>query len=174
MKDRASKKCLNPWFKFLAILCVAVFTLFAIFEMDRNHISLNIHKISRIFQEEESAEYILIAASGSNLESSVAVQFETSPAFLVVEESSRGYSSFSNNPASYDINAMRDFISEQRIEAVIAGTMEIGTYQMLNDSRVEVFTGVTGTVEEAFRKYRKHELVSFSRYYKNRRQNASL
>jgi hypothetical protein len=130
MKDRASKRCLNPWFKFLAILCVAVFTLLAIFEMEKNHISLNIHRISSLFQEEESAEYILVAATGADITSLVAAQFETSPVFLVVEEYSRGYSSFSNNPSSYDISAIRDFIRQQRVEAVIAGTMEIGTMEI--------------------------------------------
>jgi predicted Fe-Mo cluster-binding NifX family protein len=45
---------------------------------------------------------------------------------------------------------------------------------MLNSAQVEVYTGVTGTVEEALKKYKKHELVSFSRHYHSRRQNRSL
>lgn len=169
-KDRLSKKCLNPWYKFLAIFCVAAFTLFAIFEVDTKHMKINFTESSH---DEESVDNILIAASGASPKSSVAVQFETCPNFIVVNESTSEYVSFSNNPDSYNINAIKGFIRTQNIEAVITGTMEIGTYQMLTSSHVEVYTGVTGTAEEALKKLKKHELVSFSRRYYERNENNS-
>ena len=171
-KNRSSKKCFNPWSNFLAIFCVAALISVAIFVVDKSHIKLNF--IKSFFHKEDSADNILVAASGADPKSSVAVQFETCRYFLVVKESTDRYECFSNTTASYDINAVRDFIRLQDIEAVIAGTMDIGTYQMLNSAQVEVFTGVTDTVEEALKKYKKHELVSFSRHYHRRRQNASL
>jgi len=170
-KDRLSKKCLNPWYKFLAIFCVAAFTLFAIFEVNTNRMRINFTESSH---DEESAENILIAASGASPKSSVAVQFETCPNFIVVNESTSEYVSFSNDPDSYNINAIKDFIRTQNIDAVITGTIEIGTYQMLTSSHVEVYTGVTGTAEEALKKLKKHELVSFSRRYYERNENNSL
>lgn len=170
-KDRSSKKCFNPWFHFLSIFFVAAFTLFVIFEVDKDHIKFH---FSKSFHKEESEDNILIAAAGDNPKSYVAVQFETSHNFIVVKESTGEYECFSNYPTYYNKNTVRDFIRQQKIETVIAGTMEIGTYRMLNSFHVEVFTGVTGTVEEALRKYKKHELVSFSRHYYNRQLNTSL
>ncbi len=170
-KDRASKKCINPWYQFLAIFCVAALTMVIIFEVDTNRIKFDFLKR---FNKKEFEDTILIATTGDNPKGSVAVQFETCRNFIVVRESDGRYECYSNNPAMYDLNTVLNFIRQQNIEAVIAGTMNINTYQMLNSSHVEVYTSVTGTVEEALKKYKKHELVSYSRYYYDKRQNASL
>ena len=169
-KDRSSKRCINPWFQFLAIFCVAALTLFIIFEVNLNRINLNFFKS---FFKEDSDDNILIAASGAYPNSSVAVQFETCRNFFVVNESTGKYECFSNNPASFDKNILRDFVSQREIETVIAGTMEIDTYQLLNSSHIEVYTGVTGTVEDALKKHKKHELVSYSRYF-NMQKNETV
>lgn len=176
-KDRLSRNCFNPWFQFLAIFCVAAFTMLAIFVADKNHIKIRLNQLGFIksfFHKEDSSDNILVAAMGNDPKSSVAVQFETCQYFLVVKKSRDQYEYFSNSPASYNVNTVRDFIRLQNIEAVITGTMNIGTYQMLSSSKIEVFTGVTGSVEEALKKFKKHELVSFSRHYFNRRKNTSL
>ena len=172
-KDRASKKCINPWFKFLAIFCVAALTLFMIFKMEPNQIKFNFRNVFKSFSNKDSDDNILIAASGADPKSSVAVQFETCRNFFVVNESTGKYECFSNNPASFNKNTLRNFISQRRIETVIAGTMEIDTYQLLNSSHIEVYTGVTGTIEDALKKYKKHELVSYSRYF-NRQKNETV
>lgn len=175
-RNRASRKCVNAWFKFLAIFCVAGITLFTIFEVDSKSIKINTPDIDFFdgSHDEGSAEKILIAASGASLNNSVAVQFETCSSFIVVNESTGEYVFFSNSQDTYDINAMRSFIKKQNIEAVITGTMEINTYQMLSSSRVEVYTGVTGTAEKALKKLKKHELVSFSHYYSDRKNGNFL
>ena len=175
-KDRSSKRCLNPWFKFLAIFCVAALTLFMIFEVDSNQIKFNFRNVFNVFKrfsKEDSDDNILIAASGTDTKSSVAVQFETCRNFFVVNESTGKYECFSNNPASFDKNTLRDFVSQREIETVIAGTMEVDTYQLLNSSHVEIYTGVTGTVEDALKKHKKHELVSYSRYF-NMQKNETV
>jgi len=177
-KDRSSKRCINPWFQFLAIFCVAALTLFIIFAMNSNRIKFNFRHthITNVFKrlfKEDSDDNILIAASGADPKSSVAVQFETCQNFFVFNESTGKYECFSNDPASFDKNILRDFISQREIETVIAGTMEIDTYQLLNSSHIEVYTGVTGTVEDALKKYKKHKLVSYSRYF-NRQKNETV
>ncbi len=164
-KDRSSKRCLNPWFQFLAIFFVAALTLFMIFEVNSNQIKFNFRNVFKSFSKEDSDDNILIAASGVNPKSSVAVQFETCRNFFIVNESTGKYECFSNDPASFNKNTLRDFVSQREIETVIAGTMEIDTYQLLNSSHIEVYTGVTGTVEDALKKHKKHELVSYSRYF---------
>ena len=175
-KDRSSKRCINPWLQFLAIFCVAALTLFMIFEVDSNQIKFNFRNVFNVFKffsKEDSDDNILIAASGADPKSSVAVQFETCRNFFVFNESTGKYECFSNNPASFNKNTVRDFINQQKIETVITGTMEIDTYQLLNSSNVEVYTGVTGTVEDVLKKYKKHELVSYSRYF-NRQKNETV
>ena len=172
-KDRSSKRCINPWFQFLAIFCVAALTLFMISEDNSNQVKFNFRNVFKRFSKEDSDDNILIAASGVNPKSSVAVQFETCQIFFVVNESTGKYECFSNNPASFNKNTLRDFISQQKIETVIAGTMEIDTYQLLNSSHIEVYTGVTGTVEDALKKHKKHELVSYSRYF-NMQKNETV
>lgn len=164
-KDRSSRKCVNPWFRFLAIFCVAGFTLSMIFAEDSNRINFGFFKG---LSKDDSDDNILIAASGVNLDSFVAAQFETCRNFLVVNESTGKYDCFSNNPASVNTSTLRDFVNRQNIETVIAGTMGIDTYQLLSSLNIEVCTGVTGTVEEALKKHKKNNLVSYSRYFKNK------
>jgi len=158
--DREQKHCLNAWYKFAAIFCVAAITVFAIFELEKNHIQFHFKGSS-----DESAEYILIAASGPTLKSPVAVQLETCSDFLLVDESTNHFTSFKNTPESFNLTALKDFMDRQNIEAVITGTMEIGTFQLLTASNIEVYSGVTGTAGDAVKKHRKHELVTFSKYY---------
>ncbi len=173
--DRLSKKCINPWFKFLAIFCVASLTLFMIFEVDSNKIkfnSRNVFKSLNIFErfsKDDSDDYILIASTGADPKSSVAVKFETCRNFFVVNESTGKYESFSNDPASFNKNILMDFVRQREIETVITGTMEIDTYRLLNSSHIEVYTGVTGTVEDALIKHKKHEIVSYSRFFNRQR-----
>ena len=169
-RDYLSKKCINPWLKFLSIFCIAAVTLFIIFEVNTQRINGNY--FNNILKE-KADDSILVAATGVDMKSSVAVQFETCQNFIVVDESSGTYEYFSNNQSLNNVQTVRDFIRKKNIETVIAGTMEIGTYQMLHSSQVEVYTGVTGTVGDALKKNKKHELISFRRYY-NRRRNTSI
>jgi predicted Fe-Mo cluster-binding NifX family protein len=161
--ERLQKNCLNAWYKFLVIFCFAVLTVFVIFEMEKNHIRIDFGKSSKM--NEESVDYILIASTGTNIASPVAVQFETCKNFILVDEKTNGYASISNSLGSYTPVELRGFIRKQNIEAVITGTMEISSFKTLTSAHVEVFTGVIGTVEEALRKYRRKELVSFSHHY---------
>ncbi|MBW7995926.1 MAG: hypothetical protein FVQ81_05000 [Candidatus Glassbacteria bacterium] len=172
--DRVAKKCFNPWFNFLLIFSVAALTLAAILVLDGNHVKFSFARLNFVrsfFDDDSPGDNILVAATGSDPASSVAVQFETCPYFLVVRESGGQYDYFSNSRSRFNENAMREFVHQQNIEAVITGTIEIGTFQALNASRVEIFTGVTGRVEDALKKYRKNELVTYSRHYHNRRPN---
>ena len=168
--DRTLKKCMDPWYQYLIIFCVAAFFLTTIFVLHKSPIKNSFNKlyfIKGFFKDEESRENLLVAATGNDPESSVAVQFETSRYFLVVRRSGGKYEYFSNT--QFEGNAMREFIRQQNIKAVIAGTMDIRTFQMLNSVQVDIFTGVTGRVEDAVKTYKKGRLVSYSRYYKNRR-----
>ena len=169
-EDRSSRKCINPWYKFLAIFCVAFVTLFMIFQVNSDRVHLDFLKK---FTKDDSGEAVLIAASGVDSNSQVAPQLELSRNFLVVDESNGTYEYFSNDPVSFHKNAMHEFLIQRNIETVIAGTMEIDTYQMLSSSNIVVYTGVTGTVEDILKQYKKHKLVSYSSYF-NRQQSKAV
>lgn len=161
---------MDPWYQYLILFCVAAISLTTILVLNKNPMKMGFNKLNFIkgfFKEDKSKDNLLVAATGNDLKNSVAVQFETCRYFLVVRKSSRKYEYFSNT--QFEENAMREFIRQQNIKAVIAGTMDIGTFQMLNSARVDIFTGVTGRVEDAVKTYKKGRLVSYSRYYKNRR-----
>lgn len=162
MKDRKTKKCISPWFKYLAILSIAVVTLLAIYEFKaRSEDTFN--NIDRALtignRENEYGDNVLIASSGVNLKSDVAVQFETCRTHIIVNPKTKKYISFANNPGSFDIKTAQKFISQNNVEAVITGTMNMDTYQMLNSLHVDIYTGVTGNVKNALKMYENHELI---------------
>jgi len=174
-QDRASKRCLNAWFKFLAIFCVAAITMFVIFQFKIGAHGREIGRSDTSLRREPKGP-ILISVMDSGPTGAVAVQFEMCPIYLLATDSGGEwqYEYFSNDPTSYDLSTMQAFVKQERIQAVLTGTMEIGTHQMLSVSRVGVFTGVTGAVEVALQRLEAGELASFSRYYGNRRQSPFL
>lgn len=161
MRDEKSQKCTNPWYKFIAILCISVLTLFAIFELGPKRKTNTVKKaISKNEKEPAWFGKVLIASSGNDLKNAVAVQFETSRNFIVVHPSTEEYAIYSNNPNSYSANKMGSLLKKNNVQAVITGTMNIDTYQMLNSLNIEIYTGVKGNVENAFNMYKNNKLVS--------------
>lgn len=149
----------------MLIFSVAALTLVGIFLLDRNHVEIRMPRFGNRSAEESQVDNVLIAAAGPTSLSSVAVQFETSPYFLVVPESGGQYEKFTNSSSRFNQNAMLEFVLQNNIEAVITGTIGISTFQALNANRIEVFTGVKGSVEDALKKYRKDKLVTYSWHY---------
>ncbi|MBT3602900.1 MAG: hypothetical protein HOE48_08505 [Candidatus Latescibacteria bacterium] len=154
MNDRSSKTCVNAWYKFAAIFSVAALTLFGIFELGQgyNHAHAKMHTGN-----------ILIPVTSSDANSRVCVVFEQALMFLQIDEETNAYTYFSKNDV--EINTLRNFIKQHQIGTLLSGTMSIDTYQILNSCGVNVYTGVSGPVDLAFGKFKRHELVSFSHQY---------
>jgi predicted Fe-Mo cluster-binding NifX family protein len=171
--DRAEKNCFNPWFNFMLIFSVAALTLVGIVILDRKHVNVNMPEFAKRSIKVRPVDNVLIAADGHTPTSPVAVQFETSPYFLIVPEKGGQYEEFSNSGARFNQSAMLEFVLQNKIEAVITGTMEIGTFQALNANRIEVFTGVKGSVQDAMKKFRKDQLVTYSWHYHSKHHNTA-
>ncbi len=158
--NKNPEKCISPWYKYLGIVIVVVLTLFAIFEVESIDALDKIENISKNITENDlSVGNLLIASSGSNINSDVSVQFETSRNFIVVDPKTGEYKKYSNNWNSYNINQAKNYIMKNNVGAVITGTMNIDTYKILHATHVAIYTGVTGTVDNAVKMYKNNKIL---------------
>ena len=158
--NKKPEKCTSPWYKYLGIVIVVVLTLFAIFEVESIDALDKIENISKNNTRKNlSVGNLLIASSGSNINSDVAVQFETSRNFIVVDPKTGEYKIYSNNWNSYNIDQAKNYIMKNNVEAVMTGTMNIDTYNILHSMNVAIYTGVTGTVDNAVEMYKNNKIM---------------
>lgn len=158
--NKNPEKCISPWYKYLGIVIVVVLTLFAIFEVESIDALDKIENISKNITENDlSVGNLLIASSGSNINSDVSVQFETSRNFIVVDPKTGEYKIYSNNWNSYNIDQAKNYIMKNNVGAVITGTMNIDTYKILHATHVAIYTGVTGTVDNAVEMYKNNKIL---------------
>ncbi len=177
-KEDKSKKCINPWYKYLAIFCLVLITLLAIYKFN-NRFDEAMNDLREAIPRDNYRLNVLITSTGVNLDSDVAVQFETSRTFLIVNPETERYICYSNDSGTYDNNWIKEFINKNDIAAVITGTMNAKTFETLTSADIEVYTGVIGNAKRALKSYEKHELVSSNRsiYPKKRsskRDNVSI
>ena len=177
LRDRKSENCLNPWFKYLTILCIVVVTLLAILGFkDKSDEAINELK-SHILGDDQ-VSHVLISSSGVNLRDNVAVQFETCRTFIIVNPATERCVSISNDPNTFDVNAIRKIARTLNVKAVITGTVSMETHKVLYSSDIDIYTGVSGRAKDALRLYERHELTRSENlehkgsksYYMNRTQ----
>ncbi len=160
IKHKNPENCINPWYQYGAILVVISLTVFAIFEVGVVNASDEIVKPGRSGIGRSLSEgHILIAATGSTKRSDVALQFEESPNFIIVNAKTNNYRYYVNNWNSFHANSVKRYIIQNNVEAVITGTMNIDTYNKLHSINVATYTGVTGTVQDAVKSYNDHKLI---------------
>ena len=160
ISKRSSKKCINPWFGFLAIFVIASLTVFAMLEVKSRHV-----KLGYIIMSEDDKNHnknVLVTLTGNRLKFPVAVQFETCGYYIVVNPTTGKYLSISNNSKFYNKGQIRNLIRDNNVGAVITGTMNLDTYKLLESSYVDIYTGVSGTGKEALKMYRENKLVKFT------------
>lgn len=157
---RSSKKCINPWFGFLSIFIIASLTVFAMFAIKSKHMKFEYTIMSE--DDKNYNENVLITSTGDRLKFPVAVQFETCKYYIVVNPSNGKYLSLSNDSKFYDKSQIGNLIRDNNVGAVITGTMNLDTYQVLESSHVDMYTGLSGTGEEALKKYKQNKLVRFT------------
>ena len=162
--NKKPEKCISPWYRYLGIVIVVVLTLFAIFEVESIDALDKIENFSKNNTRKNlSVGNLLIASSGSNINSDVAVQFEKCRNFIIVDPTTGEYKKYSNNWNSYNINQAKNYIMKNNVGAVITGTMNIDTYKILHATHVAIYTGVTGTVDNAVKMYKKNKLLPANR-----------
>jgi len=157
---RSSKKCTNPWFRFLVIFIIASLTIFAMFAIKSKHMKFEYTIMSE--DDKNYNENVLITSTGNRLKFPVAVQFETCQYYIVVNPSTGKYLSLSNDSKFYNKSQIENLIRDNNVGAVITGTMNLDTYQVLESSYVDMYTGLSGTGKETLKMYRENKLVKFT------------
>jgi predicted Fe-Mo cluster-binding NifX family protein len=104
---------------------------------------------------------IAVSSSGKNLQSLVEPRFGRCPYFVVVDTDSMMNQIVPNMAVGSAHGAgiaAAQLIVSKGVKAVLTGNVGPNAYSALSASSIEIVTGVTGTVEDAVKRYEKGEL----------------
>ena len=106
---------------------------------------------------------VAISSSGTALESNVDARFGRCPYFIIYDTSDDTFSHIENKSrqamGGAGIQAAQ-MIVNQNVEAVITGNIGPNAYKVLSAASINVYSGITGTVENAIDRLKKDELKS--------------
>jgi predicted Fe-Mo cluster-binding NifX family protein len=105
---------------------------------------------------------VAIASTGPGLGYSVSPQFGASPYFIVMDPAANSYSVVTNpnaNRAGQDIQTGQ-YMIDLGVSNVVAGGFTANAMQTLQSLRVNVYPGVTGTVQDVIRAYVAGNLIT--------------
>ncbi|MGB9882696.1 MAG: NifB/NifX family molybdenum-iron cluster-binding protein [Methanomassiliicoccales archaeon] len=104
---------------------------------------------------------ICVTATGSNLESDVDPRFGRCEYFIVVDPASLEFKAEKNTGISASGGAgvqAAQKVSQLGVEAVITGSVGPNAFQVLQAAGIKVYTGASGKVRDAVKKFIKNEL----------------
>lgn len=103
---------------------------------------------------------ICITSEGNSLDSKIDPRFGRCQYFIIVEENGSQFEAIQNP----NVEAMggvgiqsAQLLASKQVRAVLTGNIGPNALQALQSAGINVFTGVSGTVEEAIGRYRKGE-----------------
>ena len=106
---------------------------------------------------------VAVSSSGISLESNVDARFGRCPYFIIYDTGSETFSHMDNQSrqaiGGAGIQAAQ-MIVNKNIGAVITGNIGPNAFKVLSSAKIDVYSGVTGTVQEAIEKMKKGELKS--------------
>ena len=103
---------------------------------------------------------ICITSKGKNLESQVDPRFGRCAYFILIDPDSMEFETIENSNAQTMGGAgiqSGQLISSKGVKAVLTGNVGPNAFQTLQASGIDIITGVSGSVEEATRKYKAEE-----------------
>ena len=103
---------------------------------------------------------VAVSAAGSGLDVPVDPRFGRCAYFMIVDTETMQYEAVPNtslNAASGAGIQAAQTIAGKGVKAVLTGNIGPNAYQALSAARIQIITGVTGTVREVVTKYRKGE-----------------
>lgn len=106
---------------------------------------------------------ICITSKGKNLESQVDPRFGRCAYFILIDPDSMEFETMENSNAQAMGGAgiqSGQLISSKGVKAVLTGNVGPNAFQTLQASGIDIITGVSGSVEEAVRKYKAGEFKS--------------
>ena len=111
--------------------------------------------------EMEEKMKICVTSQGKTMDSPVDPRFGRCSFFIIADTETLEIEPHENKAAQQGGGAgiqAGQFISEQGVQAVLTGNVGPNAFQTLSAARVEVVTGVSGTVREAVTRYKNGEL----------------
>ena len=106
---------------------------------------------------------VAISSSGTALVSNVDARFGRCPYFIIYDTGEETFSHIDNQSrqamGGAGIQAAQ-MIVNQDVEAVITGNIGPNAYKVLSAASINVYSGTTGTVENAIDRLKKDELKS--------------
>jgi predicted Fe-Mo cluster-binding NifX family protein len=106
---------------------------------------------------------IAISSTGKDLDAQVDPRFGRCQYFIIVEPKSLEYKVFENPnidaAGGAGIQSGR-MMADNGVKAVLTGNVGPNAFQTLNAAKVEIITGVSGTVREAVQRYNNGEFQS--------------
>ncbi len=106
---------------------------------------------------------VAISSSGTTLESNVDSRFGRCPYFIIYDTGDDTFFNVENQSRQAMGGAgvqAAQMIVNQNVEAVITGNIGPNAYKVLSAASISVYSGTTGSVENAIGKLKKDELKS--------------
>ncbi len=106
---------------------------------------------------------VAVSSTGTNLNSQVDPHFGRCPYFIIIKTDDMSFEVFDNENINMSGGAgiqSGSFIASKGVNAVLTGNCGPKAMQTLVAAEIEVFTGHSGTVNEAVEKFKQGELMS--------------
>jgi len=105
---------------------------------------------------------VAIASSGTTLSSPVAIQFDTSPYFIITDPVQKKYKVVANpnanDPGNQGVQTAQ-YMVDLNVENVVASNFNPMAENTLHMLRINIYSGVTGTVSDILNSYLSAQLI---------------
>ena len=106
---------------------------------------------------------VAVSSIGVNLSSQVEPRFGRCPNFLIIDTDTMDFKVVSNEARNTahgaGVGAARIVVS-QGVNAVLTGNVGPNAFNALSASKIQIFTGISGTINESLNRLRNGELES--------------
>ncbi len=108
---------------------------------------------------------ICVTSEGKTLDSKVDPRFGRCCNFIIVDTETGAFEAVENTNSQFQGGAgiqSAQLVASKGVKVVLTGNVGPNAFQTLNAAKIEIYTGVTGTVKEAVESYKSGKLKTTS------------